>query len=504
MERSGFFNSVNGDRKYKSEDFANYFNKFITNGVFPNPSTNLQVMSGDGMNIILKGGPAWINGYVYENTSDLILPVDPADGVLNRIDRVVLRYDTINREIKAVVKKGTFAGFPVAPTLQRDADAYELGIADINVAKGTISITQAYITDIRLNTALCGIVNSLIQVDTTTLLNQYEAGMQAKEVQFTQDFNDWFSTIQDALDGDTAGNLLNLINDHKNDKNNPHGVTAAQVGAASATDLTTLQQEVETHKADTLYQTAGGTATAITLTGVVLEDGHPKTFIAAFTDNNTVKTINGKPFYKPGTTTSPSTVAGKAYTVWYNIAGECFFIKASAEGTATVAQVLAGVPFSNEIDTGLIGTLDLTNAIPSNIKKNINIGGVIGTLEEEILVSGDTIILQSVSTITVTSNVFVKCKEIQILRSGTIRVKHSTKIAEAISTMISRIYVNGIAVGTIRNNTNTSSTNYTEDIAVNKGDLIQVYGRVADAGYTGYVFSMYIQINPSGMGVPIA
>ncbi|MGH4125286.1 MAG: hypothetical protein ACREV6_20405 [Clostridium sp.] len=41
MEKSSFFNSVEGDRKYKASDFASYFNSLLTNGVFPNPSTNL-------------------------------------------------------------------------------------------------------------------------------------------------------------------------------------------------------------------------------------------------------------------------------------------------------------------------------------------------------------------------------------------------------------------------------------------------------------------------------
>lgn len=36
-EKSSFFTSLNGDRKYKSSDFAEYFSTFIGNGVFPNP-----------------------------------------------------------------------------------------------------------------------------------------------------------------------------------------------------------------------------------------------------------------------------------------------------------------------------------------------------------------------------------------------------------------------------------------------------------------------------------
>lgn len=228
LEKSSFFNSINGDRKYKTEDWAEYFNSFITNGVFPNPSTNLQVISNNDMTVTVKAGRAWINGYVYINTDDLVLNIDVADGVLNRIDRIVLRLDTVGRNITAKVKKGTFVSAPVAPELQRDADGFELGIADIYVGKGAVSIVQANITDLRINTALCGWVNSLIQADTTAIFNQYldwyqrttgkyEQDIDTIKIQFNQDFNTWFTTIKDTLSGDTAGNLLNLINEHKAD-----------------------------------------------------------------------------------------------------------------------------------------------------------------------------------------------------------------------------------------------------------------------------------------------
>ncbi len=249
-EKSGFFNSSNGDRKYKADFFAEYFSSFISNGIFPNPSNNLQVIANGDMTVTIKAGKAWINGYYYNNDSDLVLSIDVADGVLYRVDTVVLRYDTVNREIKAAVKKGLFASSPVALALQRDADAYELGIADIAINAGAVSISQANITDLRLNNELCGIVHGTVeQVDTTTLFNQYQtwltekksqydadltqwtadkqteyqnwyntttateqAEIDAMETQFQNDWDTWFSTVQGVLDGDTAGNLLNLIN----------------------------------------------------------------------------------------------------------------------------------------------------------------------------------------------------------------------------------------------------------------------------------------------------
>lgn len=245
MEKSSFFNSVNGDRKYQASDFAEFFNSLITNGIFPNPSTNLQALSNSNMTVTVKAGKAWINGYVYILDADMVLPIDVADGVLNRIDRIAIRFDTTGRAINAVVKKGTFASSPVALALQRDADGYELGIADIYIAAGATSISQSNITDQRFNTNLCGIVSSLITADTTTLFNQFADG-----------FNTWFNGIKNTLGSDVAGNLLNQINNLAGD-----GRTTETVkGNADA---------IASHKAETGTETTEGhiqLATAVEVT----------------------------------------------------------------------------------------------------------------------------------------------------------------------------------------------------------------------------------------------
>ena len=118
-----------------------------------------------------------------------------------------------------------------------------------------------------------------------------------------------------------------------------------------------IEDKLNKHIDDSLYQEAGGTATAITLSMLTLKNGYSKTFIATANNNGSATTINGKPLYKPGTTTAPNIKAGKAYTVWYNSVSDCFFLQASAEGDATVAQVLAGAIFSTDDDTGLVGAM---------------------------------------------------------------------------------------------------------------------------------------------------
>ena len=224
-ETSGFFNSVNGDRKYDADFFSQYFADFISNGVYPNPSTMCQIIANNNMTVTEKAGNAYINGQKYKNDGNMILTIEIADGALNRIDRIVLRHTVLNREIKAYVKKGTFASTPVAPVLQRDADVYEIGLADIYIAAGAVSVTQANITDLRLNNSYCGIVHGVVdQVDTTTIFNQYQAwysetiddtttNIAAMLSAFQNSFNVWFTGVQDTLSGDVAGNLLVKIND---------------------------------------------------------------------------------------------------------------------------------------------------------------------------------------------------------------------------------------------------------------------------------------------------
>ena len=125
-----------------------------------------------------------------------------------------------------------------------------------------------------------------------------------------------------------------------------------------------IEDKLNKHIDDSLYQEAGGTATAITLSMLTLKNGYSKTFIAKVNNNKAATTINGKPLYKPGTTTAPNIKAGKAYTVWYNSVSDCFFLQASAEGNVGAEHVLAGYTFSNDDDTGLVG------AMPNNTGTN--------------------------------------------------------------------------------------------------------------------------------------
>lgn len=190
----GFFNSVNGDRKYNADDISNYFLKLISNGVFATPSNAMQVQASADMTVNVSAGWAFINCKWLENTAEYPLTLDAADVVLNRIDRIVLRLSESPRTMGIYIKKGTPASTPTPPELARTKGViWELSLAKISIHAGTTAITQAMIADERADTGLCGWVTGLIdQIDTTNLF-----------AQFTNAFNTWFSEIKDEVQSTT-------------------------------------------------------------------------------------------------------------------------------------------------------------------------------------------------------------------------------------------------------------------------------------------------------------
>lgn len=196
MEKSSFFNSVNHDRVYKADDWAEYFASFIGNGVFPVPSNGLQVEAAEGMQIVIHTGKAWINGYFYFNTADLNTTLGTADGVLNRIDRIVLRWDLTERSIAVRVKPSSASASPTAPALQRDADAYEIALADVYVRAGSTAVLQSDITDQRFNSSLCGIVTGTVeQIDASVITAQFNNFFALYRELITEEYNAYVSRV---------------------------------------------------------------------------------------------------------------------------------------------------------------------------------------------------------------------------------------------------------------------------------------------------------------------
>jgi hypothetical protein len=236
----GFYNSINKDRGYNATQMSTLFDGIINDGVFMSIGTALTCNTTTGMGITVGLGRAWFDHTWTNNDALLPLTIAQSEVVLNRIDIIVLETnqndDTRANTIKII--KGAPSSVPVAPTCIRTEKINQYPLATVYVAAGVINITQANITN-KVGTTLCPFITGILEtLDVTPLLAQWnsefdlwftslndefnvwfsnrDAEINAWATNRDSEFNTWFSSIQNILDTNVAGNLLGQINELKN------------------------------------------------------------------------------------------------------------------------------------------------------------------------------------------------------------------------------------------------------------------------------------------------
>lgn len=243
---SGFFNSLNSDRRYNAEQMSAIFDGIINDGIFSSIGTAFTVTADSGFTVNVGIGRAWFDSiWVY---NDAILPVtfDESEIVLDRIDAIVIEINKTEEVRAGSIKiiKGTPATFPNRPVLTKNAYVTQYPLAYVTIGAGKSSITQSAITSM-IGTSDCPYITGILQVQnidnivaqwqaqwTEWYANQTEMG----EIQLdqmtdawdqwfagatTENENEidnwtssmkaqilaWFDTIQDLLEPDVAANL---------------------------------------------------------------------------------------------------------------------------------------------------------------------------------------------------------------------------------------------------------------------------------------------------------
>lgn len=193
-----FWNSVDSDRLYDADSFAEWLRKFFTTGVFDG---ELQVTSAGGMDVSVSAGYANIDGKVRFFDSATKLTLATAGATYPRIDTIVVERNDTDRKITIKAITGTYSASPTATAPVRANNIYQIVLAQIYVAAGATAITQAAITDTRKDTSLCGIVAATIK---NPDFGQWYAQNEAQ-------FSEWFTGMKDQLTTDAAGNLQTEI-----------------------------------------------------------------------------------------------------------------------------------------------------------------------------------------------------------------------------------------------------------------------------------------------------
>lgn len=246
---SGFFNSLNGDRKYNAAQMSAIFDGLIIDGVFASIGTAFAVKAAGGLTVNVGIGKAWFDHTWTVNDSILPMTAPEAEVLLDRIDAVVLEVNGMesvrNNTIKFV--KGNPSSAPSRPTLTNEGNVHQYPLCYIYRKCGTAVINQADITPM-VGTESTPFVTGILQTisldellgkwqdeldrftdarskevddwiaqeesDFTAWFNKMKADLQQEQTVLDQwiaseqaDFLAWYNQMKDQLSGDVAGNL---------------------------------------------------------------------------------------------------------------------------------------------------------------------------------------------------------------------------------------------------------------------------------------------------------
>lgn len=246
---SGFFNSLNGDRKYNAAQMSAIFDGLIIDGVFASIGTAFAVKAAGGLTVNVGIGKAWFDHTWTVNDSILPMTAPEAEVLLDRIDAVVLEVNGMesvrNNTIKFV--KGNPSSAPSRPTLTNEGNVHQYPLCYIYRKYGTAVINQADITPM-VGTESTPFVTGILQTisldellgkwqdeldrftdarskevddwiaqeesDFMAWFNKMKADLQQEQTVLDQwiaseqaDFLAWYNQMKDQLSGDVAGNL---------------------------------------------------------------------------------------------------------------------------------------------------------------------------------------------------------------------------------------------------------------------------------------------------------
>lgn len=246
---SGFFNSLNGDRKYNAAQMSAIFDGLIVDGVFASIGTAFAVKAAGGLTVNVGIGKAWFDHTWTVNDSILPMTAPEAEVLLDRIDAVVLEVNGTESVRENTIKfvKGNPSSAPSRPTLTNEGNVHQYPLCYIYRKYGTAVINQADITPM-VGTESTPFVTGILQTisldellgkwqdeldrftdarsqevddwiaqeesDFTTWFNEMKADLQQEQTVLDQwiaseqaDFLAWYNQMKDQLSGDVAGNL---------------------------------------------------------------------------------------------------------------------------------------------------------------------------------------------------------------------------------------------------------------------------------------------------------
>lgn len=199
----GFYNSMNGDRKYDAVQLSSIFDGVIRDGVFQSIGEYLATKPGTGMQVLVSPGKAWFDHTWTVNDALYPLDIKEPDLTLKRYDAVVLETDSSRpvRRNSIKIVQGTPSTAPQKPSMASEEFHHQHALAYVLVNPGATEIREKDI-EIVVGKDECPFVTSILEsVSIEVLLAKWE-----------DEFQVWFDKLQSQMEGDIATNLQNQIN----------------------------------------------------------------------------------------------------------------------------------------------------------------------------------------------------------------------------------------------------------------------------------------------------
>lgn len=162
--------------EYSAED-AMLLNLPVSSGIYAE-GDNFPITITASLSATIGAGLGFMRydkakGFTFYQKEAEQVSFDPADTVLPRIDRVVLRWDEAKNGVFVAVKKGVPSSTPKATERSTSPALYELVLYDIEIRANTTSLSLSNIVDQRLNPDLCGIMaNNITKIDFASIFGK--------------------------------------------------------------------------------------------------------------------------------------------------------------------------------------------------------------------------------------------------------------------------------------------------------------------------------------------
>ncbi len=188
---SGFFNSINGDRKYSAEQFGAIFDGVIVDGVFASVGEKFKVVPAGGNTVEIGSGRAWFRHVWIWNDVSIRLDLSPADVLTNRIDTIVIEIDTRTQNRRASIKvvEGDRASTPRRKTMIRDGGVYQYPIADVFRNSGDQQIQEKNITYLVGTGDTPWVTGPLKTIDATDIFARWDRTMNEQKIEAQAAYN---------------------------------------------------------------------------------------------------------------------------------------------------------------------------------------------------------------------------------------------------------------------------------------------------------------------------